>query len=70
MSDPQRSGVIDDQALNRLIEQSQDLHTDAMSVARQTLPDLRDLASDRKRISEPSNTAAVAELAIVRQNVG
>ena len=29
MSDPQRSGVTDDQALNRLIEQSQDLHTDA-----------------------------------------
>ena len=40
---------VDERALGRLIEESQDLHTDAMVVARATLPDLTDHAADRRR---------------------
>ena len=41
--------AIDESALGALLEESQDLHSDALVVARQSLPDLRDLASDRRR---------------------
>jgi hypothetical protein len=40
---------VDDRALDRLIEESQDLHADAMASARTTLPDLIDAAADRRR---------------------
>ncbi len=40
---------LDERALNELLEESQDLHTDAMVVARQTLPDFSDMAADRRR---------------------
>ena len=44
-----RPDRFDEQALDRLIEESQDIHTDAMAAARSTLPDLTDLAADRRR---------------------
>jgi hypothetical protein len=44
-----RPDRIDEQALDRLIEESQDIHTDAMAAASATLPDLTDLAADRRR---------------------
>ena len=40
---------IDDRALTLLVEESQDLHTDAMRDVRRTLPDLTDAAADRRR---------------------
>ena len=40
--------LVDVRAFDRLIEESQDLHTDAMVVARTTLPDLADAAADRR----------------------
>jgi Ferritin-like domain len=40
---------IDEHALDRLIEESQDIHTDAMAAAKATLPDLTDMATDRRR---------------------
>ena len=44
-----RTDQIDERALAELIEESQDLHTDAMAVGRTVLPDLADYASDRRR---------------------
>ena len=44
-----QSRPIDERALGRLIEESQDLHHDAMVVATTTMPDLADLRSDRRR---------------------
>ncbi|MEP7111840.1 MAG: ferritin-like domain-containing protein [Ilumatobacteraceae bacterium] len=54
-----RSDRIDEHALDRLIEESQDIHTDAMAAATATLPDLTDLAADRRRAGSTSgdNTA-------------
>ena len=49
MTMPNTHAKIDDRALDRLIEESQDLHTDAMGAARRTLPDLSDVAADRQR---------------------
>ena len=49
MTIPNTHAKIDDRALDRLIEESQDLHTDAMGAARRTLPDLSDVAADRQR---------------------
>lgn len=53
--------AIDDRALERLIEESQDLHTDAMRDVRSTLPDLADAAADRRRagvVAEPALLAS------------
>jgi Ferritin-like domain len=44
---------LDERSLHTLIEESQDLHTDAMVVARTSLPDLADHAADRKRAGSP-----------------
>ena len=41
--------LVDVRAFDRLIEESQDLHTDAMIEARTTLPDLADASADRRR---------------------
>lgn len=46
---PRRGRTLDERSLHTLIEESQDLHTDAMVVARTSLPDLADYRSDRKR---------------------
>ena len=59
-----RPEAIDEQALDRLIEESQDLHADAMGVARKTLPDLSDVAADRQRHLgdvDPSERAVLHE---------
>jgi hypothetical protein len=63
MSMLQRPGRVDERALERLIEESQDLHTDAMAVASATLPDLSDLAADRRReqVQQPLAFAEAAE---------
>lgn len=53
--------AIDDRALERLIEESQDLHSDAMRDVRSTLPDLADAAADRRRagvVAEPALLAS------------
>ncbi|MCU1388373.1 MAG: hypothetical protein JWL72_1711 [Ilumatobacteraceae bacterium] len=41
--------LIDDTRLTELIEESQDQHTDAMKASAAVLPDLRDLANDRRK---------------------
>jgi Ferritin-like domain len=59
----QRPNRLDERALDQLIEESQDLHTDAMGVARTTLPDLADLASDRRRLGTTTDAAAAESFA-------
>ncbi len=54
-------GRIDDRAFEQLIEESQDLHTDAMVAARNTLPDLRDAAAERRRAGISRDSAVLAE---------
>jgi len=44
-----RSHSLDERAFDELIEESQDLHSDALGVANDTLADLSDFASDRRR---------------------
>ena len=64
MTMPNTHAKIDDRALDRLIEESQDLHTDAMGAARRTLPDLSDVAADRQRHVgdvDPSRQAVLHE---------
>jgi len=60
---------LDERALDQLIEESQDLHTDAMVVARTTLPDLADLASDRRRANTLASAAQVEQLDEARQTL-
>ena len=48
---------LDEVALNELISESQDLHTDAMRHSEATLPDLRDLAADRDRSEQILETS-------------
>ncbi len=60
---------LDERALDELIEESQDLHTDAMVVARTTLPDLADLASDRRRANTLAAPAQVEQLDQARQTL-
>ena len=62
-------GRIDERALGHLIEESQDLHADAMTVARVTLPDLADYASDRKRLGEATPTSTLADFADSRTSL-
>jgi hypothetical protein len=52
-----RTNAVDDRAFEQLIEESQDLHSDAITVARQSIPDLRDLAADRRNAGERSTDA-------------
>jgi Ferritin-like domain len=56
-----RPDRIDEHALDRLIEESQDIHTDAMAAASATLPDLTDLAADRRRASSTSDVNSAEE---------
>jgi hypothetical protein len=55
--------LIDDQRLNELIEESQDQHLDAMKQASAVLPDLRDIANDRRNsaIITPDEMRALQE---------
>lgn len=69
MSQQTRPDRIDERALGELIEESQDLHTDAMAVGRATLPDLADLASDRRRAGYRADSTSVAEFQRDRQKL-
>ena len=65
--------TLDERSLHTLIEESQDLHTDAMVVARATLPDLADHVADRRRggaVIDPSqmlDSATDARSSLVRR---
>ncbi len=52
-----------------LIEESQDLHTEAMAVGRATLPDLADFASDRRQVGYRADSSAVADFEQDRQQL-
>jgi hypothetical protein len=69
MSLSQRPGRVDEHALERLIEESQDLHTDAMAVATATLPDLSDLAADQRRQPVEHPVASVEAVESSRQTL-
>ncbi len=69
MTQVTRPDRIDERALEDLIEESQDLHTDAMAVGRETLPDLADFASDRRRAGYRADAAAVADFMRDRQEL-
>ena len=58
--------LVDVRAFDRLIEESQDLHTDSMNEARRTLPDLADAAADRRRAG--STEPAVVDSFIASRN--
>jgi hypothetical protein len=60
---------IDEPALDRLIEESQDLHHDAMIVARTTTPDLADLAADRRRDGVTRDPKVVDDFLAARQSL-
>ena len=60
---------VDERAFDRLIEESQDLHTDAMTVAHATLPDLGDVAADRRRDGVGFDPVAVADFVQHRQTL-
>lgn len=60
---------IDDRAFARLIEESQDLHTDAMVAGRSSLPDLADYASDRRRAGIEHDPKVIAEYTESRHNL-
>ncbi|MEP7045917.1 MAG: ferritin-like domain-containing protein [Ilumatobacteraceae bacterium] len=61
---------LDDRAFDQLIEESQDLHTDAMTVARTTMPDLADLASDRRRNAGAADPELVQQFEQARSSLG
>ena len=64
-----RPASVDERALNRLLEESQDLHTDAMASARTILPDVRDMAADRRRESSIIDPRMIAEFATSKQTL-
>ncbi len=64
-----RRARVDDRAFDLLIEESQDLHTDAMAVARTTLPDLTDFAADRRRAGTTRDELATTAFANSRQTL-
>lgn len=64
-----RPNRLDEPALERLIEESQDIHTDAMTVARTTLPDLADLAADRRRSGGQPDAVVAEQFAEARNNL-
>jgi rubrerythrin len=55
--------------LEELIEESQDLHSDAIVVATQTVPDLRDLAADRRLLGAPTDPVRIAEIESSRSSL-
>lgn len=60
---------VDDRALGRFIEESEDLHTDAMVAVRSTLPDVQDLAADRRRNGTTTDPRVAAEFLVARQSL-
>ena len=64
-----RPNRLDEPALERLIEESQDLHTDAMNVARTTMPDLADYAADRRRGGNQPDDAVIEQFDEARKNL-
>lgn len=60
---------VDVPAFDRLIEESQDLHSDAMTVAHATLPDLSDVAADHRRDGAEVTPTAIAALVQNRQTL-
>ena len=64
-----RKSRLDERALDELIEESQDLHTDAMAVARVTLPDISDMAADRRRAGTNVDRVAIREFEADRQSL-
>ncbi len=64
-----RKNRLDERALDELIEESQDLHTDAMAVARVTLPDISDMAADRRRAGINVDREAVRSFEADRQSL-
>lgn len=64
-----KPGRIDERALDQLIEESQDLHTDAMVVARTVVPDLTDFAADRRRAGVTSDQDAVESFLGARETL-
>ncbi len=60
---------VDERALDQLIEESEDLHADAMGVARSTLPDLADYSADRRRSYVPDDSVAFVEFDQARQTL-
>ena len=60
---------LDDRAVDRLIEESQDRHTDAMVSAGNILPDIRDLASDRRRIVSSNSSGDLTDLLSSRHHL-
>jgi hypothetical protein len=66
---PRAQNGVDERALDRLIEESQDLHTDAMVVAQSTLPDLHDAASDRRRNGSPYEPSVIEDFSQFRQSL-
>src|SRR5688500_16399391 len=54
---------VDERRLNELIEESCDQQSDAMKLHAATLPDVRDIAADRRRVGDPLVTPQqIAEL--------
>jgi len=64
-----RKHPVDEHALGLLIEESQDLHTDAMVLARSTVPDLADLAADRRLSPSPADPLAIEDFKKSRQSL-
>ena len=56
-----RGRSLDERALTELLEESQDLHSDALVIARSSIPDLQDLAADRRTEGASLDPVAVAE---------
>ena len=61
--------LVDVRAFDRLIEESQDLHADAMVVARTTLPDLADASADRRRAGVSTEPATVGSFTASRTSL-
>jgi hypothetical protein len=70
MGTDNRRARIDERALGQLIEESQDLHTDAMVVAQRTLPDLADYAADKRRNGVITDPSVVEEFERARAGLG
>jgi len=61
--------LVDVRAFDQLIEESQDLHTDAMIGARMTLPDLADASADRRRTGLSTDREVVEGFTASRQTL-
>ncbi len=61
-----RGRSLDQRAFEELIEESHDLHSDAIRVARQSIPDLQDLAADRRVSGDEVDQAKLGEFTETR----